>query len=950
MLEVVNLTKIYKTKGGLEVKALDNVSVSFPKTGMVFLLGKSGSGKSTLLNVCGGLDSPTSGEVIVKGKSSKDFNQSDFDSYRNTYVGFIFQEYNILNEFSVEDNIALALELQGKSKNKEEVERILKEVDLEGYAKRKPNTLSGGQKQRIAIARALIKSPEIIMADEPSGALDSATGKQVFETLKRLSKDKLVIVVSHDRDFAEQYGDRIIELKDGRIISDISKVSLEKEYLSQNVIITGETLQIKGGTTLNSEDLLKIQDFINNNENDVIITKGQKEVKTFKEITNINDEDEQETFKETKLENIKKDTYDKDSANFIKSKLPIKHAYRIGVSNLSIKPFRLIMTVLICTIAFVLFGLASTLTFYDNEAVFKETLEKSNCDNIKIGNESKLKYYDYNEGELIGKGEYYIEAYFSEEDIKEYSEKYGNNIFGVCNVNLSIKTYINFSNYYSSLINSMGYLNENNELRNNIIYGNYPVNDRELCISKYMAESLINNVILDEENKKININSIEELIGQKIVGNNGMNFIISGIIDFGDIDPKYDVLKDKNSDYKLINEFSKELEDGIQCIAFTTMETIKEYSQLMTNNNTFHTSNYLGMYSSQSDTIFGEMLHYEKIEDDYSDVVFKDSNKKELNANEIIVTPDVLGFLVLNDKKYSHEITLIANILIQYDMTKEQLEESSKELLNDINQQDLMVIGRCYDENNNGYVGKDFELEIVGVKLNDTSSHLNRSKIYTNSGKYYEIRNEHIEHAEYYVEAEKYYEKSSNDYYDTIVISYDHSSKQTNALWEIHQNKDYLQDYTRPFITSYVAQELASIDEIVDSLSNVLLYIGLALAIFAIMLLSNFISVSIANKKREIGILRAVGARGIDVFKIFFSESLTITTICTIISILFTVILCNFLNNQMVEAFFEVRIFVFGIISYIVLIFIAIGTAFLATILPVYLAARKKPVESIRAL
>ena len=191
MLEVRNLSKIYKStvKNGVDTKALDDVSLTFPEKGMVFLLGKSGSGKSTLLNVCGGLDAPTSGEIIVKGKSSKSFSQSDFDSYRNTFIGFIFQEYNILNEFSVEDNIALALELQGKPKDKRVIAELLEQVDLSGFAKRKPNTLSGGQKQRIAIARALVKSPEIIMADEPTGALDSATGKQVFDTLKKLSAD-----------------------------------------------------------------------------------------------------------------------------------------------------------------------------------------------------------------------------------------------------------------------------------------------------------------------------------------------------------------------------------------------------------------------------------------------------------------------------------------------------------------------------------------------------------------------------------------------------------------------------------------------------------------------------------------------------------------------------------------------------------------------------------------
>ena len=221
--------KIYKPKKGVPVTALNKVSLKFPDKGMVFLLGKSGSGKSTLLNLLGGLDNYNSGEIIIKGVSSKEFKQSHFDSYRNTYVGFIFQEYNVLDEFTVGANIALAIELQNRKATDEEINAILKEVDLEGFGDRKPNELSGGQKQRVAIARALVKKPEIIMADEPSGALDSNTGKQIFETLKKLSQDKLVIVVSHDREFAEQYADRIIVLADGEVISD---VELDTEILN----------------------------------------------------------------------------------------------------------------------------------------------------------------------------------------------------------------------------------------------------------------------------------------------------------------------------------------------------------------------------------------------------------------------------------------------------------------------------------------------------------------------------------------------------------------------------------------------------------------------------------------------------------------------------------------------------------------------------------------------
>lgn len=255
MLTLKNLVKTYKTKGGEEVRALDGISIDFPEKGMVFLLGKSGSGKSTLLNVAGGLDIPDEGEIILNGTSSKNFTQTDFDSYRNTYIGFIFQEYNILNEFNIEQNLALALQLQNKPSDKQAIEDILAQVDLPDMGKRKPATLSGGQKQRIAIARALIKNPRIIMADEPTGALDSKTGNQVFETLKKLSENKLVIVVSHDRDFAEKFGDRIIELKDGKIIHDYSKTKLSPVRASDNLNFIGDdVISVKNPSSLSDED------------------------------------------------------------------------------------------------------------------------------------------------------------------------------------------------------------------------------------------------------------------------------------------------------------------------------------------------------------------------------------------------------------------------------------------------------------------------------------------------------------------------------------------------------------------------------------------------------------------------------------------------------------------------------------------------------------------------
>lgn len=223
MLTVKNLVKTYKSKYGEAVRALDGISIDFPDKGMVFLVGKSGSGKSTLLSVLSGLDAPDSGEVIFMNRSSKGHDLEDyFDGYRNTYIGFVFQDYNLINELTVGQNIALALQLQGRKDTASEVKKTLKAVGLGGMENRKPNSLSGGEKQRVAIARAIVKDPKIIFADEPTGALDSETGKEVLDMLKVLSADRLVVVVTHDREYAGAYGDRVIELKDGKIASELS--------------------------------------------------------------------------------------------------------------------------------------------------------------------------------------------------------------------------------------------------------------------------------------------------------------------------------------------------------------------------------------------------------------------------------------------------------------------------------------------------------------------------------------------------------------------------------------------------------------------------------------------------------------------------------------------------------------------------------------------------------
>ena len=223
MIKLKNVYKQYISKKNDKTTALNNITLEFENNGMTFILGKSGSGKTTLLNVIGGLDCCDSGEIEILDISNKKFDEKDYDSYRNTYVGFIFQDFNLLEEYNVYDNITIALKLQKKTIDESKLNDLLLKLNLIDFKNRKVNELSGGQKQRVAIARALIKNPKIILADEPTGNLDSETSKQVLDLLKEISKEKLVIIVSHDKESAKNYGDRIIEIKDGNIISDSKK-------------------------------------------------------------------------------------------------------------------------------------------------------------------------------------------------------------------------------------------------------------------------------------------------------------------------------------------------------------------------------------------------------------------------------------------------------------------------------------------------------------------------------------------------------------------------------------------------------------------------------------------------------------------------------------------------------------------------------------------------------
>ena len=238
MLELRDITKVYETKD-LRVEALKGINIQFRESEFVSILGPSGCGKTTFLNIVGGLDKYTSGDLIINGKSTKNFNDRDWDAYRNHTIGFVFQSYNLIPHQTVLQNVELALTLSGISgeERKQRAIEALEKVGLKDKIKSKPNQLSGGQMQRVAIARALVNNPDIVLADEPTGALDSKTSVQVMELLRQIAKEKLVIMVTHNPSLADQYSTRIVKFLDGELVDDSNPLSeFEKELIQKREV------------------------------------------------------------------------------------------------------------------------------------------------------------------------------------------------------------------------------------------------------------------------------------------------------------------------------------------------------------------------------------------------------------------------------------------------------------------------------------------------------------------------------------------------------------------------------------------------------------------------------------------------------------------------------------------------------------------------------------------
>ncbi len=916
MLETKDLVKIYKPKKGVRVTALDHVSIKFPETGMVFLLGKSGSGKSTLLNVLGGLDRYDSGEILIKGKSSKRFRQSHFDSYRNTYVGFIFQEYNILDAFSVGANIALALQLQGVKPTNERINEILREVDLEGYGSRKPNELSGGQKQRVAIARALVKDPKIIMADEPTGALDSNTGRQVLETLKKLSTDRLVIVVSHDREFAEQYADRIIELADGKVIRDVACATLTEE--AQPPVYETDSVSLSQGYRLTDKDRDEILAYIQR-----MVTEGKAPKIALQSGSG------GKVFRPTDPAGIPSS---EGGFHLIKSKLPMRYAFKMGASGLKHKKFRLVMTILLSCMAFVMFGLADTMASYDYVTTAVASLSDPDSPITYAALEKK---YDIRIPANSGSGMIEVPRnakVLTDEDFARLREEAGLPAVPVLtDHSMEQMDYwdVRFGvpvpdpedpDVPSGVIEFAGCVEITDSLLTDmnarLVAGELPQpGTNQLAISTVKLEGFRELGYIGEDGATIQ--TAEDMLGRKLTMG-GMEYTVTGVVDPGIDYTRYEILNEPQPtiDKNMMKLLQRELEydmayslSGLAMVAPGQIQKIIRFAQLNRSvlSGASLTSVEPGVFQFEIGWSYGEYEAYE-IDGDISDVVWLDGVPRTQLAEGEVVLREIAYEDAL--KSYDHSDPRL-DFWWQY--TSENPDYS--EIFN------LPLELRCEAF---GAV----PVRIVGMIPTEVQA----PDIILSGALLDRIPQEEPVFSQAIAGMPK----------DPEAIR--RLVECTNKEYPAESNVVYRVELQNP-----VTLELRHLDGILQGVRKVFLGAGILFAVFASLLFSNFIATSISYQKREIGILRAIGSRSNDVFRIFFAESFLIAMINFLLSLGGTVGICALINDTVrSNVGLRLTLLNMGVRQVALLFGISLLVAIAASFLPVRKIAAKRPIDAIR--
>ncbi len=868
MLELKNITKDY-VSGDSKVQALKGIRIEFRKSEFVSILGQSGCGKTTLLNIIGGLDRYTSGDLVINGKSTKKFKDKDWDAYRNYSVGFVFQNYNLIPHQTVLSNVELALTISGVSREerKERAIKALEDVGLKEQIHKKPNQLSGGQMQRVAIARALVNNPDIILADEPTGALDTKTSVQIMEILKEISKDKLIVMVTHNPELAEKYSTRIVKILDG-VITDDSKPFTEEDRekekdakakdgrtamkfftalrLSLNNLMTkkGRTLLTSFAGSIGIIGIALIlsisngvQSYINRVEEDTLssypVTIDESTVDIFSMMEGLMGETEENTeaHEDGKI-------YSRDIMNDMISTLSSK------VSNNNLEALK---------------------NYIENE---NNTI-KDNASAIKYNYHLNINLYkeDTSNGVVRVNPSTVMNALGMEDMMEAQESSTMNSMFG------SSMTSMSNTDVWEEMLDNEELLHSQYDL----VAGNWPTNYNEVVL--IVNE---NNEISDYTLYALGLKDQKELEEKWNKVQNGETVEESETTSY-----TYDELL--NLSFKLVlNSDYYEKENGL----WIDKSEDEDYMKELLNN--CENINVVGIIKQNEQSVATGMsggIGYTK---DLKEYVINKTNEAE----------------IVKEQKDNPDMNVFTGLAFPEEDAKtfdySQLSDEQRASLAMLSTEELAEIMETYSNNaNTSYEGN---LELLGaVNLDKPSSISIYPKDFDGKDRITQ-------------EIDNYNQKQRDDGKEENVINY----------------------------TDLIGIMMKSVSQIIDTISYVLIaFVAISLVVSSIMI-GIITYISVLERTKEIGILRAIGASKKDISRVFNAETFIVGLIAGLLGIGVTILL-NIPITKMIYAITGVSVTVsLPVVGGIILVLISMILTIIAGLIPARMASKRDPVEALR--
>ena len=859
MLQCKHIVKEYYA-GDEIVKAINDVSLTFRDNEFVSILGQSGCGKTTFLNIVGGLDQYTSGDLIINGKSTKQYTDKDWDTYRNHRVGFVFQSYNLIMHQTVLKNVGLALTLSGVSKEESRKRAIaaLERVGLKDQINKKPTQMSGGQMQRVAIARALVNDPEIVLADEPTGALDSETSIQIMELLKEVAQDRLVIMVTHNPELAEQYSTRIVRLKDGKVISDTNPVS-EEEIEEQERPMKKPNMNFMTALNLSFNNLMtkKARTFLTSFAGSIGIIGIGLIMSLSNGVQAYIDQVQQDTMAEYPIE-LKDNTM--DMSVMMTAMMDMEDDEEVNEEdNKKISTSKMVASILDSFSNSKTNNLTDFKTYLESDEgkEFRETakaIEYSYAPNMAVYNEKS----DYGLVRLSPNG---------------LIDKLGMNSMGEVQSVLGMSSPMN-QEVWIQMPDTQALREENYEL----IDGQWPQNEDEVLLAvnsknEITDYALYSMGLLDQDELAKNYEKVVAGQADKIEVDDSKDYTNEDFLGMEfKVLPTCDVYQKENGLWIDQTDNENYIKDELK----DKGKTVKIAGIVKPAEKTVSTTALGGILYDSS------LTHWAAEETDNSEIV------KEQKAN-----PDInvfTGQAFTNGEKFSMD-----------SLTPEQMM-----MMQSMSQEDILDYITTY--NNNVNASYDTNLSTLGVINFDSPSSIN---IYASS--------------------------------------FDDKEKLGDLITD-YNNKMEEEDKPASILTynDTIGTMLSGVQTVINLISYVLMgFVSVSLIVSSIMI-GIITYISVLERTKEIGVLRAMGASKRDIRRVFNAETFIIGLISGLIGIGLTVLL-DLPISAIVEHFTGVAgIAVMPWQGAIILILINLALTMIAGLIPSSIASKKNPVEALR--